>query len=167
MERPANFALELGVEGLVLGGSHGVPGHEGSPFDGGFAGLSAGLLFGLSPRWSVGLTGAYLLQGCVSDGGPCFIQFIHVDGEARFHPVLGRWGDVWVGGMAGVGAFGDQDPAFGPHLGAGAGGDVLLGAISLGVHLRTGLYAAPDVTPGGVGAWAEASGAIVLGIRVW
>jgi hypothetical protein len=165
---PAHVALELGTEGLVLGGSHAVVGNHGGPFGGGFGGLSAGLLFGVNPRWSVGLTGAFVLQSAESGGDPYLIVFGRVDAEARFHPVLGRWGDVWVSGVAGLGVFGDSPgPTFGPHVGVGAGADVHpLPSLSLGIHLRTGLYAAPDVAPVGVGAWGEASGAIVLGIHV-
>jgi hypothetical protein len=158
---PAHLTLELGIEGLGLGASNRLW----APFEGGFGGLSAGLLFGVGPRWSVGLSGA-------AEVGPSSDYNVvgRVDAEARYHPILGRWGDAWVSGLAGMGVFGDS-PGFtlGPHVGVGAGADVHpFTFLSLGIHVRTGLYGVLNVTPNwrGAGAWAEASGAIVLGFHV-
>jgi hypothetical protein len=115
----------------------------------------------------VGLTGALLLGECREgdSGDPCLLTFGRTDAEARFHPLLGRWGDVWMSGMAGLAWFGQPNP-FGAHAGVGAGADFMpVPGLSLGIHLRTGLVAAPDAGSGDAGAWAEASGSLVLGLR--
>jgi hypothetical protein len=158
-EYPYRVAVEVGLEDIQFGG-----GKDG--FAGSFNGLSAGLLFGVAPRWSFGLTGALLLQGGESSfGDPYVTVFGRVDAEARFHPLLGSWGELWLGGLAGMPWF-DQPDKFGVHLGAGTGFDVHpLAAISLGVHARTGLYWAPGESSGRAGPLSEASASFVLGFR--
>jgi hypothetical protein len=163
---PAHLVFELGAETLVLDGSTGSVGKF--RFAGQFSGLTAGLLFyGVDARWSAGLTGAALLQSAESSfGDPYIISFGRIDAEARFHPVLWQWLDVWASGLLGVGVFDDQPgPTFGAHVALGAGADLRpITALTLGIHMRTGVYWAPELA--GVGSFGEASGAFVIGVHM-
>jgi hypothetical protein len=156
---PARVAVELGIEGAVFGGAQSVV----NGVRPGFGGLSIGLLFGFGTRWSAGISGAMLLGEGPDTGDINLVAFWRADVEARYHPILGRWGEVWAGGAVGLGSFGDAPS---PHLAAIGGADFHPAPfLSLGVHLRAGAYCAPSDKGGNAAAWAELGGALVIGIH--
>jgi hypothetical protein len=149
--RPAIVTLELNVPEIagVVGGGLG-------------GGAAASLVFGVSDRFSAGVSAGYLLwsmtqtnsnapcTGCPIATGPA-PGLGRLDAETRFHALLTRTSDAWIGADVG-GAITSNDGKTGPHVGIAAGAAWhFVPAVSVGVVGRAGMYFIPS-NEGGLGA---------------
>lgn len=141
-------------------------------------GLGLGALVGVAKRWSAGLSGsaqffpAAFSVSATSSGAYSYVPiptgFIRIDAEARYHALMRRMLDVWVGPAAGLGLvwlYGYYRlPAL--HMGAGAGINFLPSPyLSIGLAARGGALVL-DIPKAGPHTYAQGAFAFVLGFHL-